>query len=262
MRRTLVRTPLIKLVTVFLRAEWRYLAMLNYEIGPDVLAPLVPDGTELDLRAGRTFVSVVGFRFLETRIRGLSIPWHRNFDEINLRFYVRRLGPDGWRRGVVFIKEVVPRTAIAALARWLYNENYVARPMESVIDRANGRDAPRLEYRWRDGANRYRVEARCTGTCTPPAPTSHEAFIAEHYWGYTRQRNGSTMEYRVAHPPWSVWAADAHVEGDLGEFYGNEYGHVLAGPPHSAFVADGSRVEVHRGIRLAREGPMPEHDNL
>jgi uncharacterized protein YqjF (DUF2071 family) len=86
----------------FLTAEWRDLAMLNYEIDAAVLRPFVPAGTELDAWGGRTFVSVVGFRFLGTRVRGVPVPGHRDFEELNLRFYVRRVADDGPRRGVVF----------------------------------------------------------------------------------------------------------------------------------------------------------------
>src|SRR4051794_21434553 len=132
---------------VFLTAEWRYLAMLNYEIDPQVLLPRVPRGTELDLWQGRALVSMVGFRFLDTRVRGLSFPFHRDFDEVNLRFYVRRHPSDGARRGVVFIKEIVPRHAIAYIARALYNENYVCLPMRSELK--TDQHSLRASYRWR-----------------------------------------------------------------------------------------------------------------
>src|SRR5260370_27968444 len=115
----------------FLSAEWRNLVMLNYEVDPTVLQPLVPKGTELDVWDGHSFLSLVGFLFLRTRVFGVPIPFHRNFEEVNLRFYVRRKTGEGWRRGVVFVKEFVPRTAIALVARRLYNENYVACPMSS-----------------------------------------------------------------------------------------------------------------------------------
>ena len=94
----------------FLTAEWRDLALLNFEIEPDVLLPHVPGGTEIDLWDGRCFVSVVGFRFFRTRLMGLPIPFHSNFLEVNLRFYVRREVQGELRRGVVFIKEIVPPT--------------------------------------------------------------------------------------------------------------------------------------------------------
>src|SRR6185503_10439864 len=103
-------------------AHWRFLMMLNYEVDPSVLHPLVPRGTELDTWHGRTYASVVGFLFLDTRVLGLAIPFHRDFEEVNLRFYVRRREAEAWRRGVVFIKEIVPRWAIATVARVAYNE--------------------------------------------------------------------------------------------------------------------------------------------
>src|ERR1700694_5344735 len=92
---------------IFLRAEWRNLAMLNYEVEPALLARFVPNGTELDRWNGKVFVSLVGFCFLKTEICRISIPFHRNFDEVNLRFYVRRREGNEIRRGVVFIREIV-----------------------------------------------------------------------------------------------------------------------------------------------------------
>src|SRR5215470_635533 len=99
--------------------------MLNYEIDPTLLQPLVPPGTELDSWNGQSFITLVGFLFARTRVLGVPIPLHRNFEEVNLRFYVRRQAPDGWRRAVVFIQELVPRSAIAWVARSFYCENYV-----------------------------------------------------------------------------------------------------------------------------------------
>ena len=107
----------------FLTAEWRSLAMLNYVVDPALLAPMVPRGTELDSFDGRTYMSLVGFRFERTRVRGIWIPLHSDFDEVNLRFYVRRRVSGEIRRGVVFIREVVPRWAIAAVARAVYGED-------------------------------------------------------------------------------------------------------------------------------------------
>ena len=132
----------------FLTAEWRFLAMLQWEVEPDVLRPFVPRGTELDDWQGRTLVSLVGFRFLQTRVMGVSIPFHRSFDEVNLRFYVRRRSPEGWRRAVVFIRAIVPRRAIAAVARLWYNEPYIALPMAHRIEVESG-SVKSAEYYWR-----------------------------------------------------------------------------------------------------------------
>ncbi len=114
----------------FLTAEWRKLAFANYEVSPDMLLPYLPYGTELDLWKDRCYVSLIGFMFQETRLKGIKIPFHVNFEEVNLRFYVKRWSGKEWRRGVVFIKEIVPKPAIAFVANTLYNENYQSLPMK------------------------------------------------------------------------------------------------------------------------------------
>ncbi|HEV8124105.1 MAG TPA: DUF2071 domain-containing protein [Gemmatimonadales bacterium] len=236
----------------FLTAAWRHLVMLNYDIEPSVLTRLIPRGTELDLWKGRTLVSLVGFRFLDTRVLGVSIPFHRNFDEINLRFYVRRRVEAGWRRGVVFIREVVPRKIIAAVARIGYNEPYIALPMRNQVDMVtaeSGGDGL-ARYRWRQH-RWYTIEARTSGPPQPLEPDSEAEFITEHYWGYTRQRDGGTMEYRVDHPRWQVWNAhSSQLDCDVEKMYGPDFGPALSGVPASAFVADGSPVTVYQGHRL------------
>jgi len=226
---------------------------LNYSCPPALLEPLVPQGTVLDSWNGDTLVSLVGFLFVDTRVRGLSIPFHRTFEEVNLRFYVRRRAPDGWRRGVVFVKEIVPRAAVALVARVLYNENYTARPMGHEIGCAAG-EPGRIEsvsYWWTFAGRPHRLSLSLA--CEPRALTagSEEEFIAEHYWGYSRQRDGGTSEYQVTHPPWrAAPARDARLEGDVSGIYGERFGELLGGRPVSAFMAEGSEVAVSHGTRL------------
>jgi hypothetical protein len=237
----------------FLTAEWRYLVMLNYEVDVSVLAPLVPAGTGLDLWQDRALVSVVGFRFLDTRLRGVAVPFHRSFEEVNLRFYVRREMSDGpARRGVVFVRELVPRVAIASLARWAYNEPYRAVPMRSVAPAAPV-DAPgRVSYEWRTRASWQSLAATATGAPAIPAPGSEAAFITEHYWGYTRQRDASTIEYEVTHPVWRVWAvADPRLDANVVDLYGVPFAAALGRPPVSASIAEGSAVAVYPPRRVA-----------
>jgi hypothetical protein len=234
----------------FLTAEWRTLVMLNWEVDPAILRPLVPRGTGLDQWQGKTFVSAVGFLFLDTRLFGVPVPFHRSFEEVNLRFYVGRQGPEGWRRGVCFVREIVPRPAVAALARLAYNERYVSLPMRHRVDVAPvGGSA---EYAWRHGGRWSSLGARFSGAPAPWAAGSQEEFITEHYWGYTAQRDGGTVEYRVEHPPWRVWRADeAALDTDVAALYGLGFAAPLAAPPASAFVADGSPVVVRRARRIA-----------
>ena len=231
--------------SAFLTAQWRYLAMLNYDVDPAMLLSRVPAATELDTWHGRTFVSVVGFRFLETRVLGIPIPFHRNFDEVNLRFYVRREHPDGLRRGVVFIKELVPRAAIAWVARNVYNENYVALPMRHHIA------LPQVSYEWNHAATWSRLAVTCSGEAFLPHEDSEETFITEHYWGYALQQDGATLEYQVEHPRWNVWrSSTSSLDGDVDRLYGSELGGFLKGKPSSAFVADGSAVVVRKGVPI------------
>jgi uncharacterized protein YqjF (DUF2071 family) len=235
---------------IFLAAEWLNLAMLNYEIDQNLLLPHVPRGTELDLLHGRAFLSLVGFQFLKTKVLGVSFPFHRNFEEINLRFYVKRQEGTAVQRGVVFIKEIVPRWAIAAAARACYGEKYVCLPMSHEIG-IDERGRMAVEYRWKLGNNWNRMTLEASGDPQLPVNNSEEQFITEHYWGYTAEENGGSTEYRVDHPSWRVWkAASARFVGDTTPLYGEKLAAVLAEAPTSAFLAEGSRVTVYRGRKL------------
>jgi uncharacterized protein YqjF (DUF2071 family) len=241
----------------FLATRWESLVFLNFECPRSLLDPLVPAGTTLDPWNGTPLVSLVGLMFRDTRVRGIPVPRHRTFEEVNLRFYVRRPSAEGGaRRGVVFIRELVPRSLIAAVAWALYNEPYLALRMghRITLDPASGGGAE--YFWWRDGV-RSSVSASAAGPATRSSPGSEAEFITEHYWGYTRQRDGTTLEYRVEHPRWRVWPArSASYETRSSRSFGVEFGEVLAKPPGSAYIAVGSPVSVFPGRRLvAEEGP-------
>ena len=234
---------------VFLTAVWRDLTMLNYAVDPALLRPFVPVGTELDSFEGKTYVSLVGFRFLQTRVRGIRVPFHQNFEEVNLRFYVRRDHTDGPRRGVAFICEIVPRWAVAKIARTIFHENYINLPMVHRI--AVEGSTVRAEYLWHQNDDWHRTLLECTGLPERPPAASVAEFITEHYWGYARQPDGSTLEYQVTHDPWRVWTATrAYFEGDATPLYGSELAVVLQRNPDSAFLAEGSEVQVFSGTRI------------
>lgn len=237
----------------FLTAQWKYLAMLNYIVDPSILQKYIPAGTESDTWHDRHYISLVGFMFLDTRLLGIPIPFHQNFEEVNLRFYVRRKGPEGWRRGVVFVRELVPRWAIATVARVVYNEQYSALPMRHKIDRdgdtlrANGS----VEYSWKFQGRWNSLGVETAGPAKPLTPGSEAEFITEHYWGYAAQRDGGAMEYQVEHPPWQVWeAADAWFDCEADKLYAPEFAGPLGQAPDSAFVALGSPIVVRKGIRI------------
>ena len=224
--------------------------MLNYEVEPDLLNQYIPHSTSLDSFKGKTYVSLVGFRFCSTKMLGrFPVPLHAHFDEVNLRLYVRRRANGEDRRGVVFIAEVVPRRAIAKIARVMYAENYISLPMRHKIDTSDGRKT--AEYEWQVDGKWCKLSAQTDGLPTHPQEGSLEQFITEHYWGYSAQRSSGCLEYHVSHVPWEVWKTTAAAfEGDASSLYGTELGAVIQRPPDSAFVADGSPVIVFKGERI------------
>ena len=227
--------------------------MINFACPAGLLEPLVPSGTELDAPDGAPRVSLVGFLFRDTRVLGVPVPFHRDFEEVNLRFYVRQHGDDGDRRGVVFVRELVPRRAIAMIARRVYQERYLAVPMDHRVDVVDGAipTGGVVEYGWRFAGAQHRMRCVVSGPAAEVQPNSEAEFITEHYWGYAAQRDGGTVEYAVEHPRWRVHpVAETQVEGDLAALYGRDFADVLARPPMSAFVATGSAIVVRSGRRL------------
>jgi len=218
--------------------------MVNYEVDPSLLASRVPSGTELDLHEGRCFVSLVGFMFVDTRVMGFLVPFHINFEEVNLRFYVRCSTNNEVRRGVVFIKEIVPRFAIATVARVLYGEPYECWSM------SNRRNETQVMYQWENGSSSNRLSVERGDDLGVPVEGSNGSFIIEHYWGYTK-RGDRTDEYKVEHPKWNLSSTKNEVtDVDFGATYGGEFAFLSEQKPYSVVLATGSNVSVYKGQTL------------
>jgi uncharacterized protein YqjF (DUF2071 family) len=233
----------------FLKAEWRRLALANYLVDPDLLVPFVPYRTELDQWRGKTYLSLVGFMFKNTRMLGLKIPFHVDFEEVNLRFYIKYKDQGEWKRGVVFIREIVPKPALTFVANTLYREHYQTRPM-----RHNWKTRPDhllTQYDWKDGGRwqSFRVESEKEAL---DIPTDSEAeFITEHYWGYTRITEQITYEYQVTHPRWQCYPVlDYHIEVDFAQVYGAPFALLNDLSPHSVMLAEGSAITVEARRKL------------
>jgi uncharacterized protein YqjF (DUF2071 family) len=225
--------------------------MLNYAVDPEVLRPYLPKGTELDDFGGRHFVSLVGFLFLDTHVLTLPAFFHQNFEEVNLRFYVRRKVGTESRAGVVFIRELVPLPLVAEIAKLTYNEPYRTVSMQHTIVETTG-ELQSVEYTFGAGRDQCRLAVHVDGPPQLMASGSIEEFLSERGWGYTRQRDGGTIEYRVEHARWNVWPESrGQLDGPLGEFYTEPFPTILSRAPVSAFIADGSPVAVHLPERIA-----------
>ena len=239
--------------TPFLKADWRYIAIASFAIDPAVLRPLVPFGTELDSHAGRDFVSVAGFLCRDATLFGVGVPFHRNTEELGLRFYVRRKSADGWRRGVVFVRKIVSRRTVAWTSRCLHGESCTVLPMRHSIEREEAN--LRVEYAWRRRAAWESLKIHAAGAPRSFIKGSIEEFIAEHGWGYSA-RPGGCSEYRVEHPRWSFWPAiAADFKSDVASLYGPEFVESLASPSAAAFIADGSEVAIGHRSPHAVEDP-------
>ena len=228
----------------FLSAEWRKLAMANYAVDPSILQKHLPANTELDFFNGVCYVSLVGFLFANTKLKGISVPFHKNFEEVNLRFYVKHKDKQTgeWKRGVVFVKEIVPKAMLTLVANTLYKEHYQTMPMAHEW-KTDG-DKLAVTYQWKSKQqNRLTVIADKTPQQLPAR--SEAEFITEHYWGYTRVNEYKTLEYKVEHPSWDIYDVKEYaIEADFGELYGAKFSFLNQEKPLSVFLAEGSEIAV------------------
>ncbi|MBC7828741.1 MAG: DUF2071 domain-containing protein [Chitinophagaceae bacterium] len=235
---------------IFLTAEWRKLIMFNYSVDPSILTPYLPYKTELDFYKDKCYVSLVGFGFINTRLKGFAIPFHRDFEEINLRFYVRYNDDGVWKRGVTFIKEIVPKRALTMVANSIYNEKYVTLPTRRHW--IKNTDSMNVSYQWKHQGDWDFVEVKALSTASMIMPESEEEFITEHYWGYTQLDDRMTSEYQVEHPRWLVYPILHHtIQVRFGSLYGAEFGTLKDAIPDSIVLAEGSEISV-RSAKIIR----------
>lgn len=223
--------------------------MANYAVEAQLLTPYLPAGTELDFWQDTCYVSLVGFMFLNTAVKGIRIPFHINFEEVNLRFYVRYREQGEWKRGVVFIKEIVPRHALSFIANTLYSEKYETLPMAHQWLSAT--DSQTITYCWKKKGRWHSFEANTQLSLSDMESGSEAEFITEHFWGYTKVSDNSTSEYQVAHPRWQLYPLNNYsVNVDFGHNYGEAFSVLNTQQPLSVFLAEGSEITVHHGRRL------------
>jgi uncharacterized protein YqjF (DUF2071 family) len=236
---------------IFLSARWEYLAMFNYEVDPLVLKKHVPPGTEIDYFNSKAFVSIVGFLFNDTKVLGIKWPGHINFEEANLRYYIKRFDGTQWKRGVGFISEIVPKPVIANLANLFYNEHYSTAKMgHQVIENA---DNLFVEYSWQKGKQfRNVIRVNTTPVLQDIEEGSEAEFIFEHYFGYNRLTATKTIEYAVKHPRWKIYPVTSHsIDCDVEKLYGKEFVPFIVGKqPHSVFLARGSSITVQMPLKI------------
>ncbi len=223
--------------------------MANYEVDPSLLRRYLPCHTELDSFNDKTYISLVGFLFVDTKVRGLGLPFHKTFEEVNLRFYVRYKENNLWKRGVVFMKEIVPKHMITLVANTIYRENYVTHKMKHSWKMENNLFL--VEYNWKMGDEWNYLKVVAEKESSDIQPSSEEEFITEHYWGYTFINESCTGVYEVKHPKWNVHKVLSYdIKCNAKDLYGSEIGSVINQKPCSVFLAKGSAIEVLKGSRI------------
>ncbi len=230
-------------INSFLTAKWKNLALINYEIDKSILEKYVPMGTEIDLYNGKCYISLVGFLFQDTKVVGLKIPFHMNFEEVNLRFYVKRFENGEWKRGVVFIKEIVPKSAITFIANSLYKEHYQTLPMKhAIVESKNTTD---FTYQWKTKNKWNTILIETEGENLDIEIGTAFEFITEHYFGYTKYNENKTFEYEVKHPKWKQQKVlQTIIDADFKATYGNEFEFLNNQEPEFTIFALGSEISV------------------
>ena len=231
-------------MSVFLKARWENIVMVNYEIASEILLKYLPKGVTLDLFNGRAYVSLVGFMFKNTTIFNVPMFKLGTFEEINLRFYVARKVGNETRRGVVFVNETVPYKTVAWLANALYKEHYTTIPTKHHWDFT--RENKKIKYEWLVNKKWNSIEVSAMKEKNAMAKNSFENFIFEHYYGYTKYNETTTQEYQIAHPSWLINdILDAKIDCDFEAMYGNDFAVLNQTKPTSIFLAEGSAIEIN-----------------
>jgi len=225
----------------FLHTEWRKLIMINYEVNPDLLQPYLPYGTTLDSWNGKCFVSVVGFKFINTKVKGIKFPFHIDFEQVNLRFYVKRKDGEATRHGVVFIKEIIDKPIVKWVANSLYKENYERLPMKS--NWLESKENLNVNYQWKIAGKWNEIEVNSGNQLVEVEENSEEQFISEHYWGYIQINDKKSYEFQVEHEPWKVYSINrTKIDIDFKSVYGESFDLLRSQTPSSILLAEGSEV--------------------
>lgn len=243
--------------SIFLKGEWRNLIMINYQIDPEVLGAYLPPHTELDTFNGKHYVSLVGFLFKDSKVKGVIVPYQRTFEEINLRFYVRHLSADGiWKHGVVHIKEITTKKLKALVANKIFGENFEACDTRHLWSNPT-EDKVSVEYMWKRTTDWDWIAITATGVSYFPKQKTEEQFITERDRVYNKGKKNITTEYNVEHTSWRIHKVHySDINCNFEKNFGKDFACLNKTKPSSVFLADGSPITVSNIRKIELE---PSH---
>ena len=232
-----------------LTCEWRKLAFANYIVPPEILEKYLPAYTKLDYFNGNCFVSLVGFQFQNVQIAGIKVPLHTNFEEINLRFYVKRFDGAQWKKGTVFISEIADKTALSTMANSIFHENYQTLPTKQEVE--EGDEFLKTRYSWLHDEEWQHIEVKSTTIASPMARDSEEEFLLHRLWGYGKHSEKETNEYHFSHPSWHTYGVqEFSIKVDFTRVFGSEFNILSSAIPHSVMLAEGSSVSAEGRTKI------------
>lgn len=226
----------------FTLQSWRDVVFLHWRVDPDVVAPLLPPGTEPDLVDGTTWIGVVGLRMTDLRVGPVPYP---SFLELNIRLY--SCGTSG-QRAVVFRAMEASEPVFAAASRSSTRLPYTWAAMRFThagrrIGFATRRRLPRPS----GTGLRFEVEY----DAAPHEPSATEAALTAR-WSLHQRWYGPTLRWPVTHPAWPLHRGRLvtwHDEGLLAAV-GLP---TLSDPPESVLYSPATTV---RFGRPSREAPV------
>ena len=234
-----------------LTCEWRKLAFANYIVPPEIVEKLLPAYTKLDYFNGNCFVSLVGFQFKNVEIADVKVPFHSDFEEINLRFYVKRFDGAHWRKGTVFISEITDKAALSILANTMFHENYQTLPTKQEVQQTS--EELKAKYSWQFNNEWQHIEVKSDLIASPLPKDSEAEFLLQRPWGYGRHNEEETNEYKVSHPEWPIYGVKEYsIKIDFAKVFGPEFSILSSAVPHSVILAEGSSVTAEEKSTIGK----------
>ena len=242
----------------FLTANWINLINITYAVPPEPLLPYLPKGVELDTVSGKAFVSVVPFDFTDTRLNGVKVPFHVKFPEINLRFYVKQ----GNKRGVIFLKEFIPKFLIKTIANTFYYERYEVVGLKSSV--LKNENEISVKHCLTKGGKDFYIEVCAENDPFVPSAGSREYFFEERFYGFSKNKKGDPLQFRVEHPSWKLYPVKHYrIDFDFGFLFGGKWKFLNDELPVCIMLLDGSPVKMFPHKKLSLDViHLPHHEHV
>jgi uncharacterized protein YqjF (DUF2071 family) len=196
-----------------IRQRWNDLLFAHWPMPAAVLAPLIPEGLQVDTFQGSAWLGVMPFWMDRIKVRGIPpLPGVRSFPDLSLRTYVReeRTGTPG----VVCLSLDASNLLAVAVGCVLYHlpyhwaEMYLEQRSErefSFFSRRRFCDQPVVfKARYRGLGPSRRLAESGAGTL--------EHFLMERYSLFSSNRNGQPIRANLHHVSSLLEEAEADIE--------------------------------------------------